>query len=94
MTGSSSLGDRMEPEAPGVAAGQVYESCDPRGGFNIRVVAYTPGSTRADVVDAMTGKYPRSILVRSLHASGTTAHGRERRTGYRLIFNPTEGDPR
>lgn len=68
-----------------VKPGQIYESCDPRGGFAIRVVEYMPGSNRADVVDAMTGKYPRSILVSSLHASGTTRNGKPRRTGYRLI---------
>lgn len=68
-----------------IRPGQVYASCDPRGGFAIRVVEYTLGSNRADVVDAMTGKYPRSILVSSLHASGITANGKPRRTGYRLV---------
>lgn len=68
-----------------IRPGQVYESCDPRGGFSIRVLAYTSGTNRADVVDAMTGKYPRSILASSLHASGTTAQGKPRRTGYRLV---------
>ena len=68
-----------------IKPGQVYESCDPRGGFAIRIVAYTPGSNRADVIDHMTGKYPRSILVTSLHATATTRHGHKRRTGYRLV---------
>ncbi|MFV2172298.1 hypothetical protein ACFHW2_12060 [Actinomadura sp. LOL_016] len=69
-----------------VRAGQVYESCDPRGGPTIRITAYTPGANRADVVDAADGKRPRAVLVRSLHASRTTKHGEPRRTGYRLIF--------
>lgn len=68
-----------------IKPGQVYESCDPRGGFAIRIVAYTPGSNRADVVDHLTGKYPRSILVTALHATGTTKTGAPRRTGYRLV---------
>lgn len=68
-----------------IKPGQIYESCDPRGGFAIRIVGYTPGSNRADVVDHMTGKYPRSILVASLHATGTTKTGAARRTGYRLV---------
>lgn len=68
-----------------IKAGQVYESCDPRGGFAVRVVDYTPGANRADVVDHLTGKYPRSILVQSLHATGTTRSGAPRRTGYRLV---------
>ncbi len=68
-----------------ITPGQVYESCDPRGGFAIRIVTYTPGANRADVVDHQTGKYPRSILVTSLHVDATTHYGTPRRTGYRLV---------
>lgn len=74
---------------PAVRVGQVYECCDARGGFAIRVVAYTPDTNRAEVVDAATGKQPRSILVASLYPTGTTRHGRPRRTGYRLIQEAT-----
>ncbi|MFB4306940.1 hypothetical protein [Actinomadura sp. GTD37] len=81
------------PPAPvAIEPGQVYASCDPRGGFLIRVVAYTPGTSRADVVDHATGKYPRSILVSALYATGTTRAGRERRTGYRLVSGPGAPD--
>jgi len=71
--------------ASAVRAGQVYASCDPRGGFDIRIDAYTPVSNRADVVDAFTGKRRRSILTSSLHASRMTRHGKARRTGYYLV---------
>lgn len=66
-----------------VKPGQVYEDCDPRDSITIRVVEVSAG--RASVVDAVTGKRPRSILVKSLHASGTRADGQPRKTGYRLI---------
>ncbi len=68
---------RIEP-------GQIYRSCDPRGGPRIRITAYLPGWNRADVVDATTGKYPRRIIVRNLHATATTQSGQPRRTGYAL----------
>ncbi|MGW2371742.1 hypothetical protein [Kitasatospora sp. NPDC001683] len=68
-----------------IRPGQVYTDCDPRGGATIRITDYTPGSNRADVVDATTGKRPRQILVRSLHDSATTRDGKPRRTGYRLV---------
>lgn len=67
-----------------IQPGQIYRSCDPRGGFSIRIAAYTPDSNRVDVVDALTGKYPRSILATALHASPTTRDGKPRRTGYAL----------
>lgn len=70
-----------------VKAGQVYEAC--RYAKRIRIVDYTPGSNRADVVDATTGKRPRSILVSELHASGLTGGGLPRRTGYRLVQDVT-----
>ena len=68
-----------------IEPGQVYESCDPRGGPRIRVVAYTPGAARADVVDADDGRRRREILVRALHVSGVRGDGRRRHTGYRLV---------
>jgi hypothetical protein len=78
-----------------VKVGQVYESCAPirsmpREHFtSIRIVDYTPGTNRADVVDAATGKRPRSVLVSALHASGLTSQGLPRRTGYRLVQDVT-----
>lgn len=65
-----------------VEPGQTYRSCDPRGGARIRVISVY--GNRAEVVDAHTGKQPRSILLNALHASGRTANGTPRRTGYRL----------
>lgn len=44
-----------------------------------------PGANRAQVVDAITGKRPREVLVNRLHASATTPTGKPRRTGYRLV---------
>lgn len=76
-----------------VEAGQVYDSCDPRGGPSIRVTRYTPGTARAYVVDAVTGKHPRGVLVSSLHASGLTGQGLPRRTGYRLVSDPNTPNP-
>lgn len=67
-----------------IQPGQVYKSCDPRGGPTIRIVCYEPGWNRADVVDAITGKNPRRIIVRDLHESATTHAGAPRRTGYAL----------
>ncbi|MFI2078593.1 hypothetical protein [Streptomyces triculaminicus] len=67
-----------------IRPGQVYRSCDPRGGPRIRIRNYTPGQTHALVVDAATGKRFRQILVTRLHVSPTTRDGRQRRTGYVL----------
>lgn len=63
---------------------QIYRSADPRGGPRIRITAYTPGTARAHVVDAVTGRRFRQILVSGLHASPTTKTGLPRRTGYVL----------
>lgn len=68
-----------------IKKGQIYKSCDPRGGPSIRVVMYTPGHQRANVVDAIDGKHYRSVLASSLHATGITKQGKPRRTGYRLV---------
>ncbi|MGW6703573.1 hypothetical protein ACWGDE_01585 [Streptomyces sp. NPDC054956] len=67
-----------------IQPGQTYRSVDPRDNIRIRVTAYEPGWAGADVVDAVTGKRPRRILTRSLHASPTTKTGQTRRTGYVL----------
>lgn len=66
-----------------VRAEQIYQHV--RYPKRIRIVAYTPGTNRADVVDAATGKRPRSVLVSELHATGETKSGEPRRTGYRLL---------
>lgn len=71
------MNHRIEP-------GQIYRSCDPRGGPRIRITHYLPDCNRADVVDATTGKRPRGIIVRHLHATATTKTGQPRRTGYAL----------
>lgn len=68
---------RIEP-------GQTYRACDPRDSIHIRIEAYTPGAARAHVVDAVTGKRPRQILVSALHDSPITRDGQPRRTGYAL----------
>ena len=67
-----------------IQPGQTYRSLDPRGGPRIRIEKYTPGSNRAHVVDADTGKRFRQILVTALHGSPTTRDGQPRRTGYAL----------
>ncbi|MEU8740532.1 hypothetical protein [Streptomyces halstedii] len=68
-----------------IKPGQIYRSADPRDTHRepIRITAYD-GTNRADVVDAYSGKKPRSILINSLHASPTTKNGTPRRTGYVL----------
>lgn len=71
-----------------IRPGQVYEHV--RYPKSIRITDYQPGTTRADAVDAVTGKRPRSILVSELHSTGTTASGQPRRTGYRLVSDTEE----
>lgn len=67
-----------------IQPGQIYRHCDPRESIRIRITAYRPGAARAHVVDAVTGKRPRQILVTHLHDSATTGTGQPRRTGYAL----------
>lgn len=67
-----------------IEPGQVYRSCDPRGGASIRISSWRPGDARAYVIDAVTSKRYRQILVSQLHDSPTTKTGRPRRTGYAL----------
>jgi hypothetical protein len=72
------------PETPKIHPGQIYEPCDPRERSRLRVQHYKPGDNRALVTNS-AGKRPRWILVKALHASGTTAQGKPRKTGYRLV---------
>lgn len=75
----------------GVESGQVYRSCDPRGGPTIKIVAV--GGNRAYVVDAQDGKRRRSILLTALHTSPTTRSGRHRRTGYMMDTSVVAAEP-
>ena len=65
-----------------IEPGQVYKSCDPRGGPTVRVVTVNPNSV--DVVNAQDGKRHRRILLTYIHASSITKTGKPRRTGYAL----------
>lgn len=67
-----------------IEVGQIYRSCDPRGGPNIRIVAWTDGDTHAQVVDSTTGSNPRKILASTLHSSFDTKRRQPRRRGYAL----------
>ncbi|MFE3326853.1 hypothetical protein [Streptomyces sp. NPDC059176] len=67
-----------------IKPGQTYRSADPRDNIRVRIVRYVSGWHSADVVDAVTGKRPRSILASALHDSPTTRNGKPRRTGYVL----------
>ncbi|WP_328313120.1 hypothetical protein OG432_24575 [Streptomyces sp. NBC_00442] len=69
-----------------IEPGQIYRSCDPRDipPIRVSVAACLPGSNRVDVVDAVTGKRPRSILATAFHDSPLTRDGKPRRTGYVL----------
>lgn len=73
-----------------IEVGQIYQHA--RVPKRIRIVAYKQGINRADVVDAVTGKRPRSVLVSDLHASEFTRQGELRRTGYRLVGDSGDGD--
>jgi hypothetical protein len=75
-----------------IQPGQIYRSCDPRESIRIRITAYRPGDARAHVVDAVTGKRFRQILVQQLHESPVTATGRRRRTGYVLDSQAPAGE--
>lgn len=67
-----------------IQPGQTYRSADPRELIRILITTYTPGDTRAHIVDAATGKRPRQILVHTLHQTPTTKTGQPRRSGYIL----------
>ncbi|MEU8919437.1 hypothetical protein AB0D10_00700 [Kitasatospora sp. NPDC048545] len=68
-----------------VRAGQVYEACHPGDGQRrIRVLSVT--GNRASVETLGLGPARRrDMLLTALHASATTATGRLRRAGYRLL---------
>jgi hypothetical protein len=70
---------------PVISKDQVYSSCNPRGGPQIRITGYRPGETHANIVDAHSGKRFRRISVKQLHDSKVTRRGTLRRTGYALV---------
>ncbi|MEV8324581.1 hypothetical protein [Kitasatospora sp. NPDC056731] len=76
-----------------IKPGQIYTDCDPRSSITIRIVDYTPGDARAQVVDATTGKRQRQILVHTFHVSAVTKAGKPRRTGYALVQDTEEPQP-
>lgn len=59
---------------------EVWRNCDPRDEIVVRVTSVS--DTRVEVVDAATGKRPRSLLRKSFHDSANTTTGAVRRTGY------------
>ena len=76
-----------------IELGQVYRSCDPRGGPNIRIESYTSygaGRQTQDTAfiatiteDGRPARF-RRVSPRQLHDSPTTRDGKPRRTGYAL----------
>ncbi|WP_141576167.1 hypothetical protein [Actinomadura sp. WMMA1423] len=81
----------------------MYESCQPTYLVDgepvrtrIRVVGdpgdrWLPGYSKVQVVTLLEdgrGVRERSLATRQLYASGVTAAGLERRTGYRLVSGP------
>lgn len=75
-----------------IQPGQVYVACHPLDkGRRIRITNYLPGHVGAVVVDADTGKRPRWLSLRALHATATTRTGQPRRTGYALEKALEEG---
>ncbi|SFD13500.1 hypothetical protein [Streptomyces aidingensis] len=74
------------PDTP--RPGDVYHSCDPRGGPSIRIESIDHTGRYAHIVDAATGKRRRRILLTALHDSPTTHTGRPRRTGYAFEERP------
>ncbi|GAA1466255.1 hypothetical protein NE857_09345 [Nocardiopsis exhalans] len=63
-----------------VRAGEIWKPCDPRAHYLVRVTEVS--ATRVEVVDAATGKRPRSILRQEFHDNPDTKHGAPRRTGF------------
>ncbi|MEU2593057.1 hypothetical protein ABZ649_04780 [Streptomyces albidoflavus] len=76
-----------------IAENQTYRALDPRSTTRLRIERYTPGSNRAWVVDALTGKRGRYIQVTALHDSATTRDGSPRRGGYLLETAPAKAQP-
>nr|BEK65769.1 hypothetical protein KPHV_29960 [Kitasatospora purpeofusca] len=83
----------QQPVSAQVGRDQEYEACHPLDGQRrIRIVSVA--GNRADVETLGPGPArPRSILLNSLHPTATTADGRPRRTGYRLL-DPAERSPK
>ena len=75
-----------------IQPGQIYRSCDPRGGPRIRIVRLAPGypawgwsKTTVETVTADgRGIRQRAIETTQLHETATTQDGQPRRTGYAL----------
>lgn len=68
---------------------QVYESADLRdGGRQIRIVSYTPGQLKAQIVSHPSGKNHRPLGVKYLHADRLTGKGEPRKNGYFLAGGP------
>ncbi|WP_160050745.1 hypothetical protein [Nocardiopsis sp. FR4] len=63
-----------------VRVGETWRHCNPRDKIVVRVTKLS--DTRIEVVDAATGKRPRSLLRHSFHASPVTHTGAQRKTGY------------
>lgn len=64
----------------------IYESADPRdNGRRIRVVDYTQGGNKADIVSHPKGDRRRRVEAGTLHGSAKTISGATRRTGYFFV---------
>lgn len=84
-------------EPPGAAVtvqlGQTYRAANPLDeGRRILVASRPEGHDFAWVCDAVTRLRPRTISLRSLHASPTTKAGQPRRTGY-VLEQPDGSQP-
>ncbi|MFJ4668967.1 hypothetical protein [Kitasatospora purpeofusca] len=72
-----------------VTPGQTYEACHPGDGKRrIRIITVHGNRAEVDTIDRGPARR-RSVLLNNLHPAGTTATGRIRRTGYRLL-DPAE----
>ncbi|MCX5197199.1 hypothetical protein OOK31_25430 [Streptomyces sp. NBC_00249] len=68
-----------------IQPGQIYRAATPLDGGRRILIASRPAShDYVWVCDAVTRLRPRTISLRSLHASPTTRDGQPRRTGYIL----------
>lgn len=76
-----------------IEPGQVYQSCDPRGGPRIRIESYTSygagcrtqGTAFVSTIDedGQPARF-RRVSLGQLHDSPTSRDGQPRRTGYAL----------
>ncbi|MFD9569957.1 hypothetical protein ACFWBI_08945 [Streptomyces sp. NPDC059982] len=72
-----------------IQPGQTYRAANPLDeGRRILIVSRPEGCDFAWVCDPLTGLRPRTISLRSLHATSTTKVGRARRSGYVLEPQP------